>query len=133
MSANREPVQVASFRLGEDFFQHQIFPQKRDQVELIDSKGETLLEFFNDLILCDVKGEPPEFSNGLIVRDAKGVVGRIVMEGLDRQWVFYERPLQTRVMCSKGMSLIAFEVEISKRYLLAQQAALVDSEGGHCD
>lgn len=115
MSTERPSARVACFRIGDDFYQHRIFHTERDQVELIDREGETLLEFSSDLI----------------VKDAAGVIGYLGREG--ETWVFYERPLQTRVVCPAGMDLLFFEAEISKRWLAARQLALVDSEGGHCD
>lgn len=112
MSTERPSCQVALFRIGDDFFQHRIFHTERDQVELINEQGETILEFSNDLI----------------VRNKDGVIGHITREG--ESWVYYEKPIQTRVECPAGMSLLNFEAEISKRYI---KANLVESEGGLCD
>lgn len=112
----REACLICSFRIGMDMFDHFIFPQERDQVELQNEQGETVLEFSNDLI----------------VRNKDGIVGNITREG--DEWVYYENPLRTRVVCPSGMSLLTFEREISKRYLMAQrQSEMVESEGGLTD
>ncbi len=117
MSQERNPCYISSFRIGFDIYEHQIFPQERDQVELVSEKGETLLEFTNDLF----------------VKDKSGTIGYITREG--ESWVYYERPLQTRVAPSRpDKGLLGFEVEISKRYLMANRYATVtESEGGLCD
>jgi hypothetical protein len=107
----RNGVYVMGFSTGKGvdrkFWEHQIFPQERDQVELIDEKGETILEF----------------TNNLIVKDKDGVVGNIHMEqqtAEHSQWVYYENPLRTRVTFPKEMSLLLIEREISKRYIAAK-------------
>jgi hypothetical protein len=112
MSTERPSCRTAVFRIGDNFYQHRIFHTERDQVELIDSEGETILEFSSDLI----------------VKAKTGVIGTIHREG--NTWVYHERPLQTRVVCPEGMDLLHFEAEISKRYILAN---MVESEGGLTD
>lgn len=104
MSSERNPVHLSTFQVGDGTFHHYLFPQERDQVELVDEKGETILEFSADLV----------------VWDKNAMIGRITREG--DTWVYYERPIQTRTAFEE-MSLLKVEQMISTQYLSRPKGA----------
>ena len=91
---------IKVFHVGEKCFKH-VMSAYHDLVELRDEDDEILL----------VYGADARVSN------QEGRMGSFNVEYLDGQqrWVYYEMPLQTRIVL--GPDLITAEVEVSKRYI----------------
>jgi hypothetical protein len=72
-----------------------------------------------------------------VARTPEGALGNFYLEnvGSQRLWVFSENPLRTRLVCdcTGPESLLDAEVLISKRFLDARLAKIVDHEGADCD
>lgn len=108
-------VDEANFRLALDTTDDAVFLQ-----QYVYGEGDEPHPNWLNLLCFDRNGK---------CTDADGnKVGNFRMEGSppDRNWVFYERPIQTRIQCSRYLtaeSLIDSEVTISKRWIAARTAA----------
>lgn len=94
------PATIKIFQVGDKSFSH-VMNAYHDSVDLRDESNETLLTFGSDARVTSPDGRMGNFS----------------VEYLEGQpcWVYYEMPLQTRIVF--GTDLHTAEVEVSKRFI----------------
>lgn len=101
---------IEIFKVGERTFEHVIFSDEDDRVELRDYETEeTLLIYTAD---CEILGP-------------NGQIGRFTIEG--DNWVSYTRPLQTRVVhrSTDGCGgLLDAEVDYSRAYVAGLESKI---------
>lgn len=102
---------IKIFQVGEKYFSH-VMNAYHDSVDLRDESNETLLTYGSDARVTSPDGRMGSFS----------------VEYLEGQpcWVYYEMPLQTRLVF--GTDLHTAEVEVSKRFIGSFATAAANQE-----